>query len=242
MACEEIHRALADFSLCEETSDGARVATHCLYPSFEPVRIFVAKVGDGFNVHDGMGAYNTAWLHGRDEVMIMNSIKKVVARFHLTLTGRTIFAKAPSLDWLSSAIVSVANASSLAAYDAVEKLVAAAEEALVDRIDADLKHAFGPKNYDSNIEIRGVSGGMRHYDFIVRRFRPDALYINGILAHPISIASKYVSFADTDANQKSKFAVHDKPLSNDDILLLQQVCSVVPIRSFPVGLKMAPRH
>jgi hypothetical protein len=235
MACDDIHKALVDFSLCEETTEGARIATHCLYPSFESVRVFVARISDGFNVHDGSGAYNAAWLHGRDDPMIINSIKTVVANFRLELFGKSIIARAKSIDWLPSAIVSVANASSLAAHDAVAKITAAAEEALVDRIDRKLSGAFGPKGYDKDVEILGVSGGMRHFDFVVGRRSPAPLFINGVLPHKISIASKYVSFADTEADKRHKFAVHDRELDNDDTLLLQQVASVVPFLSLAGG-------
>jgi hypothetical protein len=231
MACDDIHKALAEFSACEETSEGARIATHCLYPSFESVRVFVAKVGDGYNLHDGAGAYNTAWLHGRDDPMIVNSIKRAAAKFRLEVLGKSVFAKAPSIDWLPSAIISVANASSLAAHEAVAKLTAAAEEALVDRIERSLRDSVGPKEFDKNVEVIGLSGGMRHFDFVVGRHGPAPVFINGVLPHKVSIASKYVSFADTEADRNHKFAVHDKELDNDDTLLLQQVALVVPFKS-----------
>lgn len=231
MACDDIHKALASFSECEETPEGARIATHCLYPSFKSVKVFVAKVGDGFNLHDGSGAYNVAWLHGRNDLMIMNTIKRTVSRFHLELLGKGIFAKAPSIDWLPNAIISVANASSLAAHDAVAKLTAAAEEALVDRIERSLTASLGPKGFDKDVEVRGVSGGMRHFDFVVGRRDPIPVFINGVLPHKISIASKYVSFADTEADKMHKLAVHDRELDNDDTLLLQQVAMVVPFKS-----------
>ena len=146
---------------------------------------------------------------------------------------RSLHAK--SIDWLPSAIVSVANASSLAAHDAVAKITAAAEEALVDRIDRKLSGAFGPKGYDKDAEILGVSGGMRYFDFVVGRRSPAPLFINGVLPHKISIASKYVSFSDTEADKRHKFAVHDRELDNDDTLLLQQVASVVPFLSLAGG-------
>jgi hypothetical protein len=237
MACDDIHKALADFSACEETLGGARIATHCLYPSFESVRVFVAKVGEGYTLHDGAGAYNTAWLHGRNDPMIINSIRRAAAKFQLEILGKSIVAKVPSIDWLPSAIVSVANASCLAAHDAVAKFTTIAEEALVDRIERSLSETVGPKGFDKDLEVRGASGGMRHYDFIVGRKGPTPVYINGVLPHKISIASKYVSFADTEADKRHKLAVHDKELDNDDMLLLQQVASVVSFDSLRPGVQ-----
>jgi hypothetical protein len=239
MTCDDIYKALAGFLACEQTEEGARIATHCLYPSFEAVRVFVAKVGDGYSVHDGSGAFNIAWLHARDEAMILTSLREACSRFHLTLLDKAIVAKVASIDWLTSAILSVANASSLAAHDAVAKIVAAAEEALIDRIEHDLARSFGPKSYEKNVDIRGMSGGIRHFDFVMARRSPVPLLINGVSPHRNSIAAKYVTFADTEADKGHKFAVHDRELHNDDVVLLQQVASVVPLRSLPVGAKRA---
>src|SRR6202035_1552289 len=106
MTCDEIRKALAAFETCEQTEQGARIATHCLYPSFEHVRVFVVKLGDGYTVHDGSGAYNAAWLHGRDEEIITRSLNDAAERFHLYVAGKSIAARVNSLDWLTSGILS----------------------------------------------------------------------------------------------------------------------------------------
>lgn len=236
MSCDDIKSAMAEFSACEPTSDGSRIATHCLYPSFEPVRVFVAKVGNGYHVHDGGGAFAVAWTHGRDEATILNSIKAECGRFHLRPDGRSIIAKVESIDWLTSAILTVANASSFAAHDAVAKIVAAAEDALVDKIENDLKSAFGPKGYQRGFDIRGKSGGRRHFDFLIGSpASPSSILVNGVSPHRNSISSKYVSFADTEVDKQHKFAVYDRELSNDDTVLLQQVAEVVPLAALKAG-------
>jgi hypothetical protein len=231
MSCDDIKIALADFSNCEPTSNGSRIATHCVYPSFDPVRVYVAKFGDGFIVHDDGGAYRNAWLHGRDEAMIKNSLKDFGSKFHLVLKDKVLTANVDDKEWLGTAIIGVANASSLAAYDAVAKLVASAEEALVDRIGRDLEGNIGPRLLAKNVEVRGVSGGYRHFDFAIGATRENPIYINGILPHKNSIASKYVAFADTDVDVSHKLAVHDKPLHSDDTLLLRKVAVVLPLAS-----------
>lgn len=53
MSCNAIRTAMENFSDCEPTLNGARIATHCLYPSFESVHVYVVKEGDAFTVHDG---------------------------------------------------------------------------------------------------------------------------------------------------------------------------------------------
>lgn len=236
MSCDDIKIAMADFATCESTSEGARIVTHCLYPSFEPVRVFVAKVGDGYYVHDGGGAFTVAWTHGRDEPTILNSIRNECAHFHLKPDGRSVVAKVETVEWLTSAIITVANASSFAAHDAVAKMVAAAEEALIDKIDHDLQRAFGPKSYQRGYDIRGASGGKRHFDFIIGSpANPNSILVNGVSPHRNSISSKYVSFADTEVEKKRKFAVYDRELSNDDTVLLQQVAQVLPLASLKAG-------
>jgi hypothetical protein len=237
MSCDDIRKALADFAACEHTPEGARIAMHCLYPSFENVRVFVAKVGDGFTVHDGAGAYNTAWLHGRDDELIGKSLDDAAAKFHLYRSGKAIVARIDTIDWLTSGMLSVANASSLAAHDAVSKIMAAQEEALVDRIGKTLSEAFPPNNLSRNVNIKGISGGMRHFDFILNRESPHPVYINSVLPRRNSIAAKYLSFADTDATREMKVAVHDKELETSDIALLQQVAAVVPLISLGPGTK-----
>jgi hypothetical protein len=55
MSCASLSSFFSAFAVCEETPDGARVATHCLYPSFEAVHVYVVRVDDKFYVHDGGG-------------------------------------------------------------------------------------------------------------------------------------------------------------------------------------------
>lgn len=111
---------MKDFGACEQTPEGARIATHCLYPSFESVRVFVAKIGDGYTVHDGAGAYNTAWLHGRDDELLNKCLTDASGRFNVFVSGKALAVRANSLDWLTSAILTVSNASSYAAHSAVD--------------------------------------------------------------------------------------------------------------------------
>lgn len=234
-ACDDIKKVMAEFSECEVTPEGARIATHCLYPSFEHVRVFVARLGDGFTVHDGAGAYNTAWLHGRDDGLISNSINAAAERFSLYVSGKALAGRVQTIDWLGSAILSVANASSLAAHDAVDRILVAQEEALVDRIGKTLTEFVPPQDLSRNVNVKGISGGMRHFDFILRRDSPQPIYVNSVTPRRNSIAAKYVSFADTGAHLRFKLAVHDRELDTGDTVLLGQVASVLPLASLRGG-------
>jgi hypothetical protein len=235
MTCDEIKTAMADFAVCEPTPEGARIATHCLYPSFEHVRVFVAKLGDGYTVHDGAGAHNTAWLHGREEHIIGKSITEAAERFGLYITGTALAARVNSIEWLPTAILSVANASSIAAHDAVDKIAAAQEEALVDRIGRTFGAMLPVHDVAKNVDIRGASGGMRHFDFVLRRESPRPIFVNSVTPRKNSVAAKYVSFADTKVDAHFKLAVHDRELETGDTTLLAQVASVVPFASLKIG-------
>lgn len=239
-SCDEVRAVLAHFDRCEGTPDGARIATHCLYPSFAPVNVFIAKLGDGYKVHDGAEAYNTAWLHGRNDAVIGNALREECARFHLELSDQTIFASAPTLEWLASAIVSVANASATAATAAVARIQAVAEEALFEKIERVLKGSFDIAQIKTNIEVIGKSGGKRRFDFSVHSIDAGTdLLISGVAPHPGSVSSKYVAFADTDIQPSHKLAVYDRPLSTDDVALLQQVGSIVPLTGLGLGAQLA---
>ena len=243
MSCEDVRSALSVFDLCEDTSDGARVTTHCLYPSFEPVHVFVAKVGDGFKVHDGGGAFLAAWVHGRDESLINAALKKECARFHLALMGQSCVAEVSSKDWLLSAILGVANASAVAATNAVSKLVSVAESALVDRIQQTLIETVGARGFDTGVDLIGKSGGSRHFDFAVKSTHDgEPILINGVAPHRGSISHKYVAFADTDGDQSHKFAVYDRQLETDDVALLQQVASILPLAALSRNAKRVISH
>jgi hypothetical protein len=242
MICDDIRKAMGDFEVCEQTPEGSRIATHCLYPSFEHVRVFVAKVGDGYTVHDGAGAYNTAWLHGRDVELIGRSISDAAGRFDIYVAGKALAARVSSVDWLMSGILSVANASSLAAHVAVDKIVAAQEEALIDRIGKTLAETVSFKDVSKNVDIQGISGGKRHFDFILRRESPQPIFINSVTPRRNSVAAKYVSFADTAGETRFKFAVHDRELEVGDTALLQQVASVVPFASLGAGARRSLRE
>lgn len=237
MTCDDIRKAMVLFDRCEQTAEGCRIATHCLYPSFENVRVFVAKLGDGYTLHDGAGAYNTAWLHGRDEELISKSLNDVATRFSLHVAGKALVANVKTIDWLPSAIVSVANASALGAHDAVDKIMTAQEEALIDRIGRTLDESVSPKLVAKNVMIKGLSGGGRHFDFVLGKETERPIFINSVTPRKNSISAKYVSFADNGAPRESKLAVHDRELETGDTALLQQVADVVPFASLAAGAR-----
>lgn len=246
MSCNDVQAALAGFGACTETEQGSRITTHCLYPSFDPVNVFVVRFGDGFRVHDAGGAFHSSWLHGRDESLIRRMMNRYAGRFQVTVAEDSLVAKATDVEWLTSAILAVANASAATAHAVVEHAVAATELQLKDKILSVLKSTIGADAIATEYVIPGKSTKSHRFDFAVRERRDGLLLINAVAPHHVSVAAKYVAFADIERRadgEVDKFAVHDRPLEASDVSLLQQVADIVPFSSLAPGVRraLAPR-
>lgn len=235
--CDHIHEALAELQICEETAAGSRITTHCLYPSFDPVSVYIVGYGEGFKVHDDRGAFKSAWSHGRDERAIRTALLKSAAKFRATVMEDTIFAEALSKDWLLPAILSVANASSMAAHSAVEKFAASAEENLNGRIENIIRSTIPLHHINKDFDFIGASGKHHKFAFAVLGSHKTIL-IDSVVPHHVSISSKYTSFSDAKMESSSidRFAVYDRILEPVDRSLIEQVADLVPIKSLELGL------
>lgn len=244
MICEDIRAALGAGEICEESDAGARVITHCLYPSFTPVAIFVTKLGDGYRVTDGGGAVRSAWNHGREEKMLERILAREAARFHLKVSQSNLIADAPSIEWLRAAILAVANASASAAHAAIGKAAAATERALKERIYTALSHVAPERAIGTDVQVVGASGDVRSFDYGVRIEGDGELLVSAVAPHHSSIYAKYVAFADTKElpQSTSRFAVFDKPLSGGDVSLMLQVSELVPLRALDAKARRVLVH
>ncbi|WP_316184253.1 hypothetical protein [Bradyrhizobium sp. SZCCHNRI1003] len=239
-ACDEITAALSLYEVCSETEQGTRITTHCLYPSFEPVSVFVVRFGDGFRVHDGGGAVRSAWTHGRDEAAVGRLLSRQAQKYQIKVSDDALVAEAPNAEWLASAILAVANASAATAHAALDRFVAATETALKDKILQVLKTKLPAAMIAVDYEVAGQSKRHR-FDFAVKEFDGSMLLLNAVAPHHISISAKYVAFSDvihreTAGIRVDRWAVHDKNLDAADISLLQQVADIVPMQALPRGL------
>lgn len=239
--CEDVRAALGGADFCEETERGARVVTQCLYPSFDPVSVFVARFGEGYLVTDGGGAAATAWAHGRDDLHRL--LRKEAQRFCVTAVGETIQAEAKSIEWLHSAILAVANSSASAARIAVDRAVQAAEKVLSERILEALSRVVHQSKIAADFEYRGASGKQWRADFAVMD-DGHRIIVNGVTPHHASISAKYVAFADIEDADKAidRFAVFERPLASADRTLLAQVAALVPVRSLSAGTQRILVH
>lgn len=242
MICEDIRAAMAVFDACEPTMDGSRIATHCLYPSFESVFAYVVKSGDAYIVHDGRGAFHAAWEHARDEKMIAAALDKEADHYHLRVENNRLVASDIPLDWLRPAILAVANASASAATTVVARVVAAADEALVSKIEKALAKKIAPSRIARGFKVRGASGGSRTFDFAIRGVDGYDLFLNGVTSHHASYFAKYVAFSDVEVDRSNKIAIREASLKTDVEALMQKVATVVPLASIDASKVGAYEH
>ncbi|MCE3248670.1 MAG: hypothetical protein K0R41_2495 [Geminicoccaceae bacterium] len=245
MICEDVQAALGPFHTCVETGDGARLTTQCLYPSFDPVAVFVTRVGEIYRVHDGGGAERTAWTHGRDEQLIGRMLARHAARYQIRVVDGALVTEAQTLEWLPSAVLAVANASASAATAIIERSRAAGESVLREQVHSVLSKAFDPSLVIREFPFVGRSGKEHRFDFAIRQPHEHVLLIDAVVPHHVSVSAKYVAFADTrleHGHGLDRFAVYDRPLEPSDASLLQQVADLVPLRSLEPGVKRALAH
>jgi hypothetical protein len=233
MICEDVRAAMGAGETCEEVEGSAVVATHCLYPSFETVVVYVSKLGDGYRVSDNGGAVRNAWRHGRDESLTHRFLAREASRYHVTASEWALVSDVPSIDWLRAAILGVANASAAVSHAALGKVAAAVEKVLRDRIYDTLTRTAPVAEIERDVEIVGSSGDKRHFDYGVRTGDGHSLLLSAVAPHHSSIYAKYVAFADTKDldGGLSRFAVYDRPLDSGDVSLMMQVADLVPLKS-----------
>src|ERR1700722_920712 len=234
MLCAEINAAMGTGDVCEETDGGARFVTHCLYPSFTPVAVHVAKLGSGYRVSDDGGALRNAWVHGREVALAKRMVSREAERYHLRVSNEgALVADAPSIEWLRSAILAVANASAGAANATVGKLVAAAESVLKDRIRDKLDELVPAEAIKSDVEVTGKSGDVRLFDYGIHVSNDNDIVISAVTAHRNSVAAKFLVFSDTlGIPGLDRYGAYDRAPDRGDLALLTQVVDLLPMHSF----------
>lgn len=233
--CAVVHAAMDRFEACARTSEGLRVTTHCLYPAFEQVEVFVVGHGDGFIVHDGGGAARTAWLHGAADRAVNGSLTAAAAGFGCEVKDRSIRVEAASADWLWSAIAAVANASSDAARASVGRVRLTKEVGLIAKTKAILDAARWKPQTKLSVPMTGRSGKVHTFDLAVEHEGRLAL-IDAVVPHPASIAAKFMSFADTESQDRLyKYALYDGDLSSEDKTLISGVAELVSFKAIQGG-------
>jgi len=247
MSCEHIRKALAILPDCIETDSGSCFTTHCLYPSFESVCVYVVGFGNGFKVHDDGGAMRSVWDHTGETAVARHAMARQAGLYGLKVVENKIVAEVQSIDWLFAAIVSVANASAATAYEAIESEHAstARENDLKEQIYSALTETVAKKLISKDYTLIGNSGKRHCFDFAVQRPSDGWLLMDAISPHHVSVAAKFMAFSDIqslDGGIGGRFAVYDRPLHTEDETLIQTVADLVPVKSLQRNIQREFAH
>lgn len=224
--CETLSGYTAQIWACKETENGARIRTTCVFPSFEPVFVYVAKLGDGFMIHDAGETVATILAHGQEGDVAKRLIRSECKRYDLSFGDRRISLKIDALEWLETAIVAVANTSASAARNALKENNKKSERELADVIFDLLEPKLAKGTISKGFPFMGESGRRYRFDLAIQGKNRLTL-IETVTPHAISVNSKYVALADVPAEERvQKIVAHNNDLSQEDILLLQNVATV----------------
>jgi hypothetical protein len=191
---EKIEEAAAGLISVRADGDRARISLPLMYPSGSGSAVEVMVNGENCFVSDfGFGAME-AEMYGA-ESFYENSAKKAADRFGVGFDGMSIFKTWASLGRLDAAVVAVANASVQAATGAI---MSASEEkerrdnmALYERV----REFFGDRAVAKREELGGRDAKWQAQNVVTLSNHRKAVF-ELVSAHPNSISSKYIMFAD----------------------------------------------
>lgn len=225
-ACNTVLMNAAKLWSCKETENGARIRTTCVFPSFEPVFVYIVKYGDGFVVHDAGETMGVILSHGQDGDVAKRFIRAECKRYGLALENRRISLKIDALEWLETAIVSVANTASTAARLAIVETNKKADRELADVLFELLEPKLAKGTLAKDFPFQGASGRKYKFDLAIQA-KGKLTLIQAVRPSPISVNSKYVALSDVPTEDPiQKIAAHNNDLAIEDILLLQNVATV----------------
>lgn len=234
MDCDLLQSILDSRRICEQSENGAKILTQCLYPSSDPVFVHVGTWGDGYRVTDAGGAAEAALFHGKDEAAVSAGLSAARARHSLDLEGGQLVACVPNGDWLPAAVMAVANGAAHAASVAVHHVSKNNERSLASKILARLDRVVPEKMIARGYEYRGKSGKIWHVDFAITVPERPVL-IKAVTPNHNSIASNYTTFGDLREQGNLRYSVFQRRPAQDDASLLRQVAELVPLNSLESG-------
>lgn len=224
--CDIILVSTSSLWACKETENGARIRTTCVFPSFEPVFVYVAKLGEGFVVHDAGETVAVIMAHGQDGDAAKRVIRSECKRYDVAFGERRISLKIDASEWLETAIVAVANTAAAAARNALKDNNKKTERDLADVIYELLEPRLAKGTVTKGFPYLGESGRRYRFDLAVQS-KDHLTLIETVTPHAISVNSKYVALADVPSDAAvRKIVAHNNDLSQEDILLLQNVATV----------------
>lgn len=230
---EYIQNALCGFLQCVQEGERVAVPTLCLYPSNTGVVVYVTGGMREVTVSDGGGALDEISSHGLPVAKSENLLRPHCKKNGLKTDGVAIYSPVVPLAAIPAAIALVANASSLAAHEALHKiknrrrrdLRAALLEVLLGRYSADrIKHG---------IPIVGKSNKQYKFDTVVEIGGDGRLILDTVLPEASSINARVVSHLDVremhEPNILQRIVYDDEDdWAASDLRLLQMAAPVVP--------------
>jgi hypothetical protein len=241
MNCNELRLLLSKYDDCEVTDHGLRLKTHCYYPSFDRVAVYVSKYGEGYRITDGGEAARSAFVHGRDDQAFESSLKKACGRFGTSPVQGALVAEVENEDWLFSAILAVANGAAYAASETSTKVSARKTKELRVKMHDILAEIVPPHTIATEYMYRGDSGRLWKIDYaVVETFKP--LLLKAITPDINSINSNHTTYSDiaeADETYARRFSVYETELNPEDRSLMLQVAELVPLVSLSKGARAA---
>jgi len=241
MNCDELRLLLSKQLECEATEFGFRLKTHCYYPSFDRVAVYVSKYGDGYRVTDAGEAAHSAFIHGRDDHAFEANLKKACTRYGTEPIEGSLVAEIKDEEWLFEAILAVANGASFAASETSNKVSARKMKELRTKIHDTLVEIVPPHTVATEYMYRGSSGRLWKIDYaVVEEHKP--LLLKAISPDINSINSNYTTFGDIAEGERDyarRFSVFETELKQEDRSLMLQVAELVPLVSLDKGARMA---
>lgn len=226
VACDKSILNAVKFWSCDETLNGARIRTTCLFPSFEPVFVYVVKFGEGYIVHDAGETMATIISHGQDGEIAKRAMVAECKRFDVNCEERRISVKIDASEWLDTAIVSVANTAANAAKSALSDVTKKTDKELIDALFDFIAPKVSKGSISKEYAYQGNSGRKYRFDLAVEG-KDTLTLIQAVRPNSNSVNSKFVALADISLDDPiRKIAVHNGDLAQEDILLLQGVATV----------------
>lgn len=241
MNCEQLLAILAKGYNCEPTEQGIRFLSHCYYPSFDRVAVYLTTRGEGFRITDGGDAARNAFIHGRDDQAFEASLRRASNRYGLQASSGILTAEVESIEWLFPAILAVANGAAQAASETSSKVSERKVKELRAKIHDTLVEIVPEHTIATEYHYRGSSGRLWTIDYAVVEVA-SPLLLKAITPDINSINSNYTTYGDIAEiahEEVSRFSVFDTELKQEDRSLMLQVAELVPLTALDKGARAA---
>lgn len=229
---EIVRNALSEVSSLEETRNGVRVTTHCIYPSNSLVSVFVIGGENTFVVSDEGRAISELSCSGVDLQHSKRAISNFSASQGVEYKKGVIYSPPATLNELPAAIILVANASKeiatqLFSHTRIKR----------KRNFKDLVHQFLSEKFDGQrvkqMEIVGESNKSHKFDNVIVLNSDEKLIVDPVIYDPASINARVV--ANFDVRSKKLIGIEQRIIYDDeegwtssDINLLTFGAKVIP--------------